>query len=210
MRIISILSFASLVITSALAQGTLLIGPSTRNGSFEDGIASPWGGVDAVNKNAGFASHGEWFAVVSGNSRTDSYLSVEANPTNDRTFLLTFDARSGIPDFNSVSASINSRNVDGSLVQPASTSLMSPTLVSTAWVTYQQQFLFPESWDGSSVRLDIAFNKFPAVAGTTYFGYLDNITLQQIPEPSSLVVLSFSSLFLIANRLRRASASAIH
>jgi len=42
-----------MVTTTALGQGTL-IGPATRNGGFEDGVASPWLAckVDLLNRRA--------------------------------------------------------------------------------------------------------------------------------------------------------------
>ena len=191
-----------MVAFSACGQETL-IGPSTRNGSFEDGVNLPWGGVSIVTQNAVFASDGQWFATLSaagsGTARTDSFQSVVANPGNGRIFILSFAARNGTSGFDSVSAFINTQNSDGSSVLPTVTTLMSPLLVNSTWGTYQKQFAFPNTWDGSSVRLGIDFLKNGAINGTTYTGYLDNISLQQIPEPSSLA-LCLTSGILAAHR----------
>ena len=205
--------FLTCIVTAIQGQ-TILIGPSIRNGSFEDGIISPWGGVNGTSQNASFASQGQWYGLLTevaniNAARTDSYQRITANPANGLTFLLTFDIRNGLPGFDFVETSLSSLNSDGSYVSPTATILSSPTLDTAAWGTYQKQFLLPQSWDGSSVRLDIAFYKLSVVSGTTYRGYLDNITLQQIPEPASLILLGMGGSFLFTRLARKSRSKAL-
>jgi len=183
-------------VTSASGQGTL-IGPVTRNGSFEDGVASPWSlGVGGdVAQNPAFASRSDWFAVI---SRTANFTSVRSDsyqnflpgfPGSNLVFSLSFDARIGTTGFDSVAGYVAASNRDGTFLSPTVISISTPPLVPSGWVNYQYQFQLPGIWDGvGNLRLDITFNKNGAMAGTTYFGYLDNIMLQQIPEPTSLAL----------------------
>ena len=198
-----------LVVTAVMAalpvcgQGVVtLVGPSVRNGSFEDGLPSPWGGVSIVTLDASFASHGEWFADLSETAngsvaRTDSWQYIAVNSQNGRTFTLTFDARIGAVGFDSIAASIS----DFFLVADQ-TLIAFPALGSNGWASYHMNFAFPESWDGENIRLSIRFTKSGAIPSTTYTGYLDNVVLAQVPEPSTLALAGLGGLCLFA-RWRR-------
>ena len=203
---------ASVAMTSS-GQITL-IDPSTRNGGFEDGVTSPWGLVNSVGQNGIFASQGDWYGIVSAlanvaTARTDSYQNISTSPLGGRSFLLTFDARIGSTGFESVFASIISQNSLGIYVPPLATLLSSPPLTTNAWATYQKLFMFPDVWDGNIIRLDIAFRNPNASVGTTYIGYLDNVRLQQIPEPSSLILLGLGGSFLFSRLARKSRSKAL-
>ena len=185
MRTILNACFVFFSIASALAQGTL-IGPVTRNGSFESGSASPWNST--VAQDASFASHGEWFAVLQSatvpSARDICFQFLSANPADGLTFFATFDARNSVTGFDSVAAYLFARNTNGTFVNAVATPLISPVLSTDAWGSYQTRFQLPNNWDGiGSISLGIQFTKNNTVSGTTYFSYLDNITLQQVPEP---------------------------
>ena len=202
----ALIFLASVAMTSS-GQITL-IDPTTRNGGFEDGVTSPWGLVNSVGQNGIFASQGDWYGIVAAlanvaAARTDSYQIISTSPLGGRSFLLTFDARIGSTGFESVSASIISQNSLGIYVPPLATLLSSPPLTTNAWATYQKLFMFPDVWDGNSIRLDIEFRNPNASVGSTYIGYLDNVRLQQIPEPSSLILLGLGGLWLAAGRIRK-------
>src|SRR5207247_8691268 len=83
------------------SQGTL-IGPSTLNGSFESGIASPWSGIEVAHDPA-FASQGDWFAVLQSattpTARDICFQFLSANPSSGLTFITTFVASSGSAAF---------------------------------------------------------------------------------------------------------------
>ena len=186
---ISICFLALMATASALGQGTL-IGPSTRNGCFEDGVASPWFGDVTVIQDPTFASQGDWFAIVQSTIRPASLIqNVPANPNGGPTFLLAFDARIGAPGFDSVSAQMSTRTMDGLSLSASVTPLIVPPLVASAWQPYQIQLQLPANWDSDNINFSILFNKNEPLGGTTHFGYLDNITLQQIPEPCTLALL---------------------
>jgi len=186
---IQFISVLSLVLSSlsAIPQGTILIGPSTRNGSFEDGVATPWRGA-LVAQDPRFASAGSWYGVFpeTANGTTAravaSQIGLNASPANGLTFILTFDARNGALGFDSVYGYINALNADGSSALPSRTPVTSPPLGSNAWGEYQTLFQFPQTWDGGgNFLLGIQFTRYGAVVGITYTGYLDNVILRQIP-----------------------------
>jgi hypothetical protein len=183
---------ATLVATTAFGQVSL-IGPSTLNGSFESGIASPWNGVEVTN-NAAFASAGNWCAVLhdanSPTARDLCFQFLSASPSGGLTFIATFDARNGTTGFDSVAAFFFARNTDGTFVNATATPVLAPPLDASAWGHYETDFQLPGTWDGvGNISLQIQFTKNGAAGGTTYFGYLDAITLQQVPEPSSAILL---------------------
>lgn len=196
MNRILIAAFGMVATTAVLGQSTL-IGPATRNGSFEDGVALPWSGVNAVSNNPSFASHGAWFAVLQSPIRTGSWQYLAINPLNGRSLVVSFDARSKASSgFNSLSFFINTQNADGTDVLPSVSWLKTPPLTSSSWTSYLAVFQFPESWNGSSIRLGIDFGGGVS-GGPTLTGYLDNVILQQIPEPSALSSLGLGLVFLV-------------
>ena len=63
---------------------------------------------------------------------------------------------------------------------------------------YETAFQFPQSWDGGGdFIVDMLFTKQGAIVGTTYTSYIDNVVLQQIPEPST-PALCFCGALLFA------------
>ena len=186
-----ILVFVLLIDLAAHGQG-LLVGPSMWNGSFEEGVSSPWGGIDGVSQDAGFASDGEWFATVQSTARTSSWLLIPVDLLQGRGFIVSFDARVGASGFGSVSVYVNARNADGTYpaVYPAVTTVSSPPLSSGTWSSYEAVFHFSGDggdWDGSNIRLGLDFGGGDGMA--MYDGFFDNVVLEQIPEPCSLCLL---------------------
>lgn len=68
---------------SGLAQGTIAwISPTIRNGSFEDGVLSPWAGNGiGVQSNSLFAAQGSWYAAWNGPAFP---LAIQNVPANSR------------------------------------------------------------------------------------------------------------------------------
>ncbi len=197
---------------SALAQGTLtLIGPSIRNGSFEDGILSPWtvpAGNAAVVEDSSSSAEGEWFAVVfdtggAGASivRPSLFQRPLADASNGTTFSLSFEARNGVAAFEGIRVFFAALNTDQTVVFTTSAFY---TLPLSGWGNYQAEYLVPSAWGGGPVSLGFQFENYNAVAGTGYRGYLDNVVLQQIPEPGALALgLCGGALWLAARGWRR-------
>lgn len=198
MRTISAILLAIIATTAALGQGTLLIGPSTLNGSFEAGVASPWLDIE-VAQDPTFASHGAWFGILqsatSPTARDVCFQFLSANRNSGLTFIATFDARNGTVGFDSVYAYLFARNADGTFVYPTATPVASPLLSSSAWGSYVTEFHLPGTWDGvGNISLGMQFTKTGAGGGATYSGYLDNITLRQVPEPSVPALFALATL----------------
>lgn len=196
-------------------QGAItLIGPSVRNGSFESGVASPWGmgPRDSVVQDATFASHGEWYATLSQMAssiftnllttvRSEAWQFISVNPSDGPIFLLSFDARAGSPGFD---------QVYGSVEGASRTVVASPPLRNDAWAHYQFRYQFSDLSTRATIRVMIQLYKTNAVVGTTYTGYIDNVVLQQIPEPvvSALLGLGGGLLFwALRRRANREAAS---
>ena len=182
----SVLLSAAMV-AAASGQG-ILIGPSTLNGSFETGNATPWSGVQVV-QDAGSATQGAWYGVIQGSSRGACMQWLSANPAGGPTFLASFDARDGSSGFDSLAVSLYVRNTDGTFVYASPTPLQFPSLDSSVWGSYEIQYQFPRAWDAAGqLALYIEFHKSGPASGT-YTAYLDNVTLQQVPEPSTTALL---------------------
>jgi len=193
---------AFLTACSVEGQG-YLIDASTRNGSFEDGISSSWGGIDAVLMDASFAADGEWFGQVQSTRRTSSWQNLTVDPLLGREFFVQFDARIGAPGFDTVSAFINAWNADGTSVLPEFTALIGPPLSTDAWGHYERRFVFPSDLDVTSLRVGLDMSGGDGVS--TYIGYFDNVVVEQIPEPSSslLVLVAFGVMASLRLVMRR-------
>lgn len=188
-----------------------LIDSVTRNGDFETGATAPWLGLSAVNNNAMFASHGQWFGVVTANPvgpLLRQYVSqnLSATPAEGLAFSLTFDARTGATGFDRVEASLAGFNTNGAGVSAAPNQIQWPALTESAWGSYQIGFQLPQTWNGGGELLvQISFWKSGSVIGTTYTGFLDNIILQQIPEPSAFVLCLTAGIIATKQFIRRRS-----
>jgi len=200
-RLLVTVSLAMSIPFIGASQGTL-IGSSTRNGSFESGVSAPWLGDVVATQNPSFASQGGWYGVLQssppGASREIAFQFLTASPNDGRTFIATFDARAGAIGFDSLSVDFFSRSGDGVFIGANEVPLVFPVLSSSEWRTYQVQYQLPASWSGDGeVSLQILFSRSDAVSGTTYVGYLDSVTLQQVPEPSITALLGLAGLLAI-------------
>lgn len=60
---IAVIALLLVAAASVWAQGTV-IGPATLNGSFEDGVVTPWFGDFTVAQDPTFASDGIWYGAI--------------------------------------------------------------------------------------------------------------------------------------------------
>jgi len=171
----------------------ILIDSTTRNGSFESGSISPWASGIAV-EDPTFASAGSWYGVFqNANSPTARSLAFQGfaiGPENaGSTFKTSFDARTSASGaFDNVDAYLFGSQADGTTVSSEVVHILN--LPSTSWINYQTDLHLPPTWDGTGqLSLQLLFHTSRAVPGVTYVGYLDNVVLEQVPEPSATMML---------------------
>lgn len=197
-----------LIVSAALStsgQG-ILIDPSTRNGSFENGVLTPWGsGHDVqVLHNAAFASEGAYYASFqsSGVLPVGMGQNLAPNPNEGLMFLLNFDARMDTPGLDGVAPSMSARTPEGASLSASVTTIAAPPLSTSSWQSYQYQLQLPANWGSSGVHLGISFSKNQPLGGITHITYLDNVILQQIPEPCAFALFGLGAFLCAAGLLR--------
>lgn len=193
------------VASCSFAQGTL-IGPSTRNGSFENGALTPWGsGHDVrVLHDPAFASQGAYYASFQSALVRPVLMgqNLNPNPNEGLLFLLNFDARMDTPGLDIVTPLIGGRTPGGDSLSASVTAIAAPPLSTSAWQTYQYQLQMPAEWDNAGITLGISFSSNEPLGGITHIAYLDNVILQQIPEPSATVLVGLGAGYFAARQRR--------
>jgi hypothetical protein len=214
-KVFSLIGMRNLICIALLALNSIncglaavtLIGPNLLNGSFESGVAAPWSGSPQVVRDPTFASDGSWYALVqasgSGTARNGPFQFFPTSKENGLTFSLDFDARVGATPFTALDIEFFGRNANGSIIPSVEPIMEFTSLSDSQWQTYHAVFHLPDAWDGTQAQLSFLFERRDAVSGITYSGYLDNIVLQQIPEPSVIVLLTAGLLFCRMPRARR-------
>ena len=194
---------------TAMGQLTL-IDDANRNGSLESGELSPWFGDFSVTQNPAFARHGNWYAQLLTTPIWDPQLIQNLVPdaNNGLIFNLSFEARIGTLGYDSVSTRMAGRTPLGSPLSAIVTPISSPQLTDSAWKNYTFQLQFPESWSNSGINFGIFFHLQQPPTGNNS-AYLDNIILQQIPEPSSFVLLGLGGSFLFTRLASKCRSKAL-
>lgn len=190
---------------AAFAQG-ILIGPSIRNGGFEDGVVSPWNTAASVLQDPVFASEGSWYASLQSAFVRPVWAvqNLHPDPADGLVFMLSFDARVGIPGLDVVAPSMDARTPEGASLRASVTPIMVPPLSDATWQNYLYQLEMPASWNISGITFGISFSKNHPLGGVPHTAYLDNVVLQQIPEPGMLALgLCGGTLWLAARGWRR-------
>jgi hypothetical protein len=96
------------------------------------------------------------------------------------------------------------RTPEGTSLDAIVTPILAPTLSSQTWQAFEYEIEIPAAWDAAGITLSISFSKNVPLHGVTHFAYLDNIVLQQIPEPSTLALLAAGGALLLLRTLRQA------
>ena len=173
------------------AQGTL-IGPSTLNGSFENGVLTPWGSAHDVQvlQDAAFASEGAYYAAFQSSTVLPVGMGQSLSPSPDAgfVFVLSFDARAGAPSLNEVVTFMGGRTPLGASLSATVTPIAAPPLSASTWQRYEYQLLMPGVWDTAGLSFGISFSNDQPLGGVAHTAYLDNVVLIQVPEPSVLVL----------------------
>jgi len=121
-------------------------------------------------------------------------------------FELSFDARVGTPALDRVSTRLGGRTLDGMSLDANITPLVAPPLTTSSWQSYHYFLELPAAWDGAGIHLSITFSADQHLGGITHTAYLDNVSLTQVPEPSTLALIASSTLLAAAiGRLRNAA-----
>lgn len=173
----------------------VLIDPTHRNGGFESGVSSPWGGVTAVSDSSS-ANSGDYYGSAAG-TRADVFQFLPVATTDGMRLSLTFSARIPVTGgFDSFSVSVFDT---GSSKSASVVTLVSPPLSSSGWNQFAYSITLAPGWnDTGNSKLSIAF---PLSSGSRT-AYLDDVTFSQVPEVSSSGLVLLSSV--IGAFLRRA------
>ncbi len=187
------LAFATLLtLGSTLSEirAAVLIDATTLNGGFESASASPWGGL-TTTIDASFARTGSNFATISG-TRGDAFQFLIIQPNAGQDLVLSFWGR--VPasgGFESLSVSLSESGFSRSAaVSPVNT----PTLESTNWQLFSYELSIPADWDSTgNSKLSIAFPN----GSQSRSAFLDDVTLTQVPEPSTWFIALTSTALLL-------------
>jgi hypothetical protein len=202
-----LINLICVLLTSSTQAAVTLIGPNTLNGSFESGNAFPWqGGIQVVNDPTFASDYAALQAtgLSSGAARQIAFQFLPANRGDGVAFSASFDARIGTTGFDTLSVDFFARNSDGTLIGSVETPAVVTNLSNSAWQTFQTQFHLPEAWDGGgNISLQLLFSRSGTTSGTVYTGFLDNIVLQQIPEPSTAGLVCLAGICLAFTRVLR-------
>ena len=185
-----------------------VISSSLLNGSFEDGVLSPWSG-GLVTENSDFAFEGSWFAETEATAnRSSLFIFFDSAPNEITEFSLSFHSQASPSGFSVVSASLSGRKEDNSFLYADVITSSGSTLSTSGWTEYTYEFSFAEAWDTTkSMGLSIDFS-----GGTPgALGYLDSVTLTQVPEPSRYtLILSIMAVAAVLQRRVRSRRSYQH
>lgn len=186
------------------AGAAVLIDSAVSNGSFEGGGFGDWytSGSSAVVRDGAFASDGEYYAEVAGKATapfTHQLLvhHFSASKTDGLIFLFQADVRNGSMPFDTVGISLDGWAGGREVLRPQVQMIQSPDLTAGEWGRYIGIARFSESeWEAFNptlVSFGIVFSKQNAIWGTRYQAFVDNLRLEQVPEPGAagLVALGF-------------------
>jgi hypothetical protein len=189
-----------------ISHAVILIDAATRNGSFETGQWSPWNAYNYVLINsASFASDGSYYAkleTTTGRELISQTFSIDKN--NGSLFLFRADARNGVNPFDTIQLMLYGQTYSGQFVNATLNIFNIPASAANTWVTFSATATFQSAaWQAlnpAKIWVNIQFTKNGFSYGTLYQGFLDNIKLQQVPEPANLSFLAVGIMVLFKKR----------
>ena len=201
-QLLKILTLLAMVCSNMNAN--IIINTSILNGSFETGAPTPWsvgsgGDRILVIEDDTFAYDGSWYAEIDiDRGRAFMGQNISIAPTVTDTFTLTFQARKDSPGPNSISAGMSSDKTNGAPLRATQIASTVPVLSETEWQAYTYTFQFSELWDlTEDVYVFIGFSE-GWIDGSK--GYIDAITLEKIPEPSTVWVILLGFFVIVLCR----------
>lgn len=194
-----------LAVCGGTARAVMLIDADTRNGSFETGQWSPWSvSDDALVNDASFASRGSWYAkleTTTGRELTFQTLSINKN--DGTVFLMQADVRNGVNPFDTIQLSIYGQTYSGQFVNATLNLFEIPAAAANTWVTLSATAEFaPAAWQAlnpAKIWVNVQFTENQP-GSALHRGFLDNITLRQVPEPTALTILTLGMFAIAAKR----------
>ena len=176
----------------------VIIGPETRNGSFESPEpapyesteSDPWLDYTAVT-NASLAAHGNCFAQTHPDvTRAGIFQYFPAVSTSMPNFTLSYKLRNGSPPYTEFRYGLNARRSDGSWFTSSRVYRSNPTPTDDGWCTHELVLSFTEPWDESyDMQLVIGWNQ----GATNSIGYLDDVRLTQISDPTRILGMTVTN-----------------
>lgn len=180
-RVLQIAIMAAWVFCYTSFGETVIISPETRNGSFESGDITPWGGA-AVVSNEYIAVHGVHYAQIGG-IRGELFQHIVSPSPSMRFFVLSYCIRDGETAFPAIRGGLRARRSDGTYIYGDVIWSNTPPISSSAWVNHSYVLEFTEEWEPSfGMTVSVGFDH----AGTYAVGFVDKVHLSQFAGVTGL------------------------
>jgi hypothetical protein len=162
---------------------------SLGNGSFETNALTPWasasGGTLTIASSPLPPAAGARYLQIQATGNGGRVMSgifqniPEISPANGTTFNISFNVRKGSPSFDSVQIYCAALNSSGVKLEEATGSIVSSSISSTAWTSYQSDFALSNNPAFSQLQIKILFLKDGSSTSSTYQGMIDEIVVKQ-------------------------------
>jgi len=196
----------------AFCGAVILIDSNTRNGFFDTGDVSPWSGRPDIGEISPAPQSGDYYGVLSamrpsgiGTVRAEIWNIFPLSLSSGNQISVSLYARiPGALAFDTLSVRI----WDTSFVSYLLTILDSGLLNDTNWTYFNYTVTLPESFnDAGNSRLVIGMSYGSGLPSTSYSGFIDSVSVQQIPEPNTGALMLLSFGFICMKRSYRNAES---